>query len=90
LEEVIFSVVQVLLGFNPRGVTKSELEESWRARGLPFDLFQRVQSVLEELDRSRYSSTKQSSTDPNSFRERMQTAVEGLLKDAGKARKKGS
>lgn len=87
VEEAVFSVVQVLLGLNPRGMTKNELEDNWKSRNLPFPLFQRTQAVLEELDRSRFSSTKQSPEGGN-FRERMLAEAETIVKEAGRARKK--
>ncbi|MGZ6468527.1 MAG: BatD family protein [Bdellovibrionota bacterium] len=88
VEDAIFGAQNVLLKMNTRGLTKYELEENWNLRGLPLPLYQRIQKVLQELDRSRFSSTKQTSANPASFRERVLAEAESLLKEAARAQKK--
>lgn len=88
LEDALYGIQNVLLGMNTRGLTRYELEEAWQSRNLPMPLYQRIQTILQELDKSRFSSTKQASFNPAGFRDKSQNEAEAILKEAGrKARK---
>jgi len=88
LEEVLLTTVQVLLDTNPRGLTKNDLEELWKARSLPTPLFQRVSALLEELDRNRFSSNKLTGSGTQELRSRLTKETENLLSEASRAKRK--
>jgi hypothetical protein len=88
LEEVLIMIMQVLLDTNPRGLTKHELEESWKARGLPAPLFLRASALLEEIDRHRFSSQKLAGSVTKDVRSRLIREAESLLAEASQAKRK--
>lgn len=85
LEDTIFALSEVLLGSNPRGLTRADLEAQWRENKLPAPLFNRIALVLDRLDLNRFSSTK---TMDSAQRAKLLQEVESILKDAAKVRKK--
>lgn len=85
LEDAIFSLAEVLLGSNPRGLTRADLEAQWRESKLPAPLFNRIALVLDRLDLNRFSSTK---TMDSTQRTKLLQEVESILKDAAKVRKR--
>lgn len=87
LEEVIFTMLQVLIETNPRGLTKHDLEDHWKSHNLPSELFTRVSNLLEELDRHRFSSQKLTGSGSNQLRSRITKEAESLLVEASKANK---
>lgn len=90
LEEVVLTVMEVLLKTNPRGMTKQDLQELWRARGYPEVLFNRASALLDELDRHRFSSQKLTGSGTKELRSRLTKEAESLLTEAAheKARSK--
>ncbi len=86
LEEVVLHTLQILLATNPRGLTKNDLEEIWKARSLPATLFQRMIALLDEIDRNRFSSQKLAST--KEMRARFTRETESVLIEASKWKKK--
>ncbi len=82
LEEVVLTIMEVLLKTNPRGVTKHDLRELWKSRGYPEPLFVRMNALLEELDRHRFSSQKLSGTGTKDLRSRLTKEAESLLVEA--------
>jgi hypothetical protein len=78
----------VLLDTNPRGLARSDLEDAWRARGLPATLFQRASALLDEIDRHRFSSQKLTGPGNREVRTRLTKETESLLSEASQARKK--
>lgn len=88
IEDALYGIQNALLRMNTRGLTKYELEEQWQARGLPPTLYQKIQNVFQELDRSRFSSTKQGTAGHGSFREKIQKESEAILKEAGRHARK--
>jgi hypothetical protein len=85
LEDSIFSVGEALLGANPRGLTRADLEAQWREHRLPAPLFNRIALVLDRLDLNRFSSTK---TMDSVQRNKLLQEVEAILKDAAKVKRK--
>jgi BatD DUF11 like domain len=88
LEEVVLMCVQVLLETNPRGITRPEMEEAWKARALPLPLFQRVTQLLDEIDHHRFSSQKLPGAGSRDLRIRITREAEGIIAEATKARRK--
>jgi hypothetical protein len=88
LEEVVLVIIQILLGTNPRGLTKSDLEDAWKARSLPAPLFQRMNALLEEIDRHRFSSQKLMSAGTREIRSRLTKETESVLIEASRWKKK--
>jgi hypothetical protein len=85
LEDSIFALGEVLLGSNPRGLTRADLEAQWREARLPAPLYNRIALVLDRLDLNRFSSTK---TMDSTQRAKLLQEVESILKDAAKVKKK--
>lgn len=57
-EEALFSMGEVLLNTNPRGVPRSEFEALWREQKLPAPLFHQMALVLDQLDQLRFTGKK--------------------------------
>ena len=87
LEEVLLMTMQVLLETNPRGLTKFDQEEAWKARSLPAPLFQRISALLEEIDRHRFSSQKLA-TGTKEMRSRLTRETESLLAEASRIKRR--
>ena len=88
LEEVIFIAIQVLLQTNPRGLPRADLEDAWKTRGLPAPLFQKMISLLNEIDRHRFSSQKLSGSNTHEVRSRFTKETERFLIEASNLPKK--
>jgi hypothetical protein len=84
VEDALFAAQNILLGINTRGLTKYELEEAWRSQGYSDPLYKRLQKVFQDLDRSRFSSTKEASGNAASFREKTQAEAESILREAAR------
>lgn len=82
VEEATFIVLEVLLGTNPRGVARAEIELSWRTQGLPPSIFQEITRIQTELDAARFSATRDFSQNqnPQSKKEKLIRDTEKLLK----------
>jgi hypothetical protein len=85
LEEAIYMAAEVLLGTNPRGLTRSDLEAAWREKKLSAPLFNRIALVLDRLDLNRFSATKAMD---GSQRQKLMQEVEEILKEAPKAERR--
>lgn len=88
LEEVLMMTMQILLDTNPRGLTKYDLEELWKAKNLPAPLFLRMNALLEEIDRHRFSSQKLTGSGTKDVRSRLTRETESLLTEASRTKKK--
>lgn len=88
LEEVLLMTMQVLLETNPRGLPKYELEELWKAKGLPAPIFQRMDNLLGEIDRHRFSSQKLAGSGTKELRSRLTRETESLLAEASRLKRK--
>jgi len=88
LEEVVLMTMKVLLGTNSRGMTKHDLEEAWKARGLSAPLYQRMSALLEEIDRHRFSSQKLLGSGTKEMRSRLTKQTESLLTEASRIKRK--
>jgi hypothetical protein len=84
LEDSLYALGEVLLGSNPRGLTRTDFEAQWREQKLPAPLFHRIALVLDRLDLNRFSSTK---TMDSAQRAKLLQEVESILKDAAKVKK---
>lgn len=85
LEDSIFALGEVLLGSNPRGLTRADLEAHWREAKLPAPLFNRIALVLDRLDLNRFSSSKAMDS---TQRAKLLQEVESILKEAAKVKKR--
>ena len=88
LEEVLLMTMQVLLDTNPRGLTKHDQEEAWKSRNLPAALYQRINALLEEIDRHRFSSQKLAGAGTKEMRSRLTRETESLLVEASRIKRK--
>ncbi|MGZ3652420.1 MAG: BatD family protein [Bdellovibrionota bacterium] len=88
LEEVVLMTMQVMLETNPRGLPRNDLEEMWKTRGLPAQLFQRASALLDEIDRHRFSSQKLTGSGTKEVRSRLTKETESLLIEASKVKRK--
>lgn len=86
LEETILIVIQEILGTNPRGMTRGELEESWKSAGLPFEVYQRTSSFLDTLDQLRFSSS--SKQEAMAAKSRLFAAAEEIIGSASRIKRK--
>lgn len=84
LEEIILGVIQDVLGMNPRGMTRQELEDAWRSKGLPFEAYQKTHSFLDQMDELRFGGTKQ---DPVRARNRLFSEAEEIIRTAERIKK---
>jgi hypothetical protein len=86
LEETILETIQAVLGTNPRGMTRGELEDCWKAAGLPYETFQKTSSFLDSLDQLRFSSS--SKQEVLSARSKLFTNSEEIINLAARIKRK--
>jgi hypothetical protein len=84
LEAAVYAGVEVLLGTEPRGLPRAELESHWKDAGLPMMLFSRVDSALNRMDELRFSSGKSG----DKARSEMQAEVSKILGEMAGVRKR--
>ncbi len=87
LEDSIFAAGEVLLGSNPRGITRVDLETHWREKNLPLPLFHQIALVLDHLDQHRFSAKAQGQEN-EALRTQLQNEVEAILKEAAKVKRR--
>ena len=84
LEVIIFKGIQTMIGENPRGLTRIELENIWKQKALPVALFQKTDALLDSIDKARFATQAAKSAD-SSLRSKLISDTENFLDMAGNA-----
>lgn len=88
LESAIYETLAVPMGANPRGITRADLQASWREKGLPPKLIDQAVALLDKLDQQRFSANRNAPVDANKAKQKLLAEVEGLLRDSAKLKTK--
>lgn len=89
LEDAIFALSEALLGSNPRGITRYELETLWREKGLPGPLFNQTALLLDKLDQNRFSANAgKGGANEKKLKESLMAEAQSILKAATKIKRK--
>ena len=85
VEELLFEALEIRLGTNPRGLTRSELEDVWKNRALNGKLFFETSGLLDLLDQARFSN-QNSAEAKQQLRIRVLPSLKKLLEEFRKTR----
>lgn len=80
-EEALFSMGEVLLKTNPRGIPRSEFEALWREQKLPAPIFHQIALVLDQLDQLRFTG-KKSSQEMAQLKEKLEKQISEIFRSA--------